>query len=435
MVPSPSDPWNSLWILPAPQDKRFPDIRGRNASQQMSRRASKGVKRPRQQQGKEEENDAQPAPLHSTARATLPLPMLSVAQSLLGMCVSAQLCDAQGAALFPFVRLPPRVRRPFAGAPVHDMSLTHGKRLRVVACALTGTLVRLLSLGTGCHFEPDWNRRACHKLMHFMVGRVAVKLMHSFVPLLGKEAQELCESGQCAAAADALKRAIDVGHLPSRALLGHMMIDGREGVARDRSWKALNEAEEGIRLGCHHCQGVLAWGCTEGFSHFPPPGSAPGVSRWLQRALESAGKGSRYGQCNLGAHYETMGSHYYVQAVELYRLAAAQNLDSAQLYLGHMHANGFGVAKDPFEALRLYRLAAAQGHPQALYDVADCYEYGKGVRRNRDEAICWYKRAQAAGHRDAEYSWRRLAQLPPQRVSSLQLTIARESREWAAARP
>jgi TPR repeat protein len=130
-----------------------------------------------------------------------------------------------------------------------------------------------------------------------------------------------------------------------------------------------------------------------------------------------------------------MGSHYYVQAVELYRLAAAQNLDSAQLYLGHMHANGFGVAKDSFEALRLYRLAAAQGHPQALYDVADCHEYGKGVRRNRDEAICWYKRAQAAGHRDAEYSWRRLAQLPPQRVSSLQLAIARESREWAAARP
>ena len=89
----------------------------------MSRRASKGVKRPRQQQGEEE--DAQPAPLHLTAHPTLPLPLLSVAQSFRGMCVSAQLCEAQGAALFPFVRLPPRVRRPLAGAPVHDMSLTH----------------------------------------------------------------------------------------------------------------------------------------------------------------------------------------------------------------------------------------------------------------------------------------------------------------------
>ena len=89
----------------------------------MSNRVSMGVKRPRQQQGEEE--DAQPAPLHLTAHPTLPL--LSVAQSFFGMCVSVQLCDAQGAALCPFVRLPPRVRRPFAGAPVHDMSLTHGE--------------------------------------------------------------------------------------------------------------------------------------------------------------------------------------------------------------------------------------------------------------------------------------------------------------------
>ena len=146
MDPSPSDPSTSMYILPAPQGKRL----GRNASQKMSRRANEGVKRPRQQHGKEEKNDVQPAPLHLMAHPTMPLPLLSVAQSLLGMCVLAQLCDAQGAALFPFVRLPPRVRRPFAGAPVHDMSLTHGERLRVVGCALTGKLVRLLLLGTGC---------------------------------------------------------------------------------------------------------------------------------------------------------------------------------------------------------------------------------------------------------------------------------------------
>ena len=162
----------------------------------MSRRASGGVKRPRQQQGEEE--DAQPAPLHLTAHPTLPLPLLSVAQSLLGMCVSAQLCDAQGAALFPFVRLPPRVRRPLVGAPVHDMSLTHGERRRVVGCGLKGKLVRLLSLGTGCHFEPQRNRRACHKLMQGIVRRVAAKLMHSLAAAVGnkvgKEGEEMCVS-------------------------------------------------------------------------------------------------------------------------------------------------------------------------------------------------------------------------------------------------
>ncbi len=70
-----------------------------SASEKMSRRASKSVKRPRQQQGEEE--DAQPAPLHLTAHPTLPLPLLSVAQSLLGMCVWAQLCDAQGGKALP----------------------------------------------------------------------------------------------------------------------------------------------------------------------------------------------------------------------------------------------------------------------------------------------------------------------------------------------
>jgi hypothetical protein len=197
----------------------------------MSRRASKCVKRPRQQQGKEE--DAEPAPLHLTVHPTLPLPLLSVAQSCLGMCVSVHLCDAQGAALFPFVRLPPRVRRPFAGAPVDSMSLTHGERLRVVGCALMGKLVRLLSLGTSCYFEPDRNWRACHKLMHFKVGRVAAKLMHSLAAAVGnkvgKEAEELCASGQYAAAAVALKLAVYLGHLPSRARTAWMLIHGREG--------------------------------------------------------------------------------------------------------------------------------------------------------------------------------------------------------------
>jgi len=134
------------------------------------------------------------------------------------------------------------VRRPFAGAPVHDMSLTYGERMRVVGCGITGKLVRLLSLGTGCYFESD--RRACYKLMHFKVGRVAAKLMHSLAAAVGvkmaEEAEELCASGQCAAAAVALKLAADLGYLPSRALMermifGSMIFGSREGVTKDRN--------------------------------------------------------------------------------------------------------------------------------------------------------------------------------------------------------
>ena len=265
----------------------------------MSRRASKGVKRPRQQQGEEE--DAQPLPLHLTAHPTLPLPLLSVPQMFRGMCVSAQLCKAHGASLFSSHQLKPRVNRrvsrPFAGAPVYDMSLTHGERLRVVACALTGKLVRLLLLGMGCssttttstvssttaptpitaisttttitttvtthyppYFEPPSSRPADRKLMQGLVRHVAAKLMQSLAAAVCskwcKEAEELRASGECAVAVVALKRAVDIGHLPSRALMCHMLLQVREGVDRDIS-AAFEMVEEGARLGCYHCKRAL----------------------------------------------------------------------------------------------------------------------------------------------------------------------------------
>ena len=121
----------------------------------------------------------------------------------------------------------------------------------------------------------------------------------------------------------------------------------------------------------------------------------------LALARKSSGAGSRYGQYTLGElHYFGEGglAQDYVQALALYRLAAAQNFDEAQLSLGRMYNEGLGVAQDDAEALRLYQLAAAQGHPTALFNVAVCHEHGRGVRKNKAEAIRWYRRAQAAGH-------------------------------------
>jgi TPR repeat protein len=244
--------------------------------------------------------------------------------------------------------------------------------------------------------------------MHFKVGRVAAKLMHSLAAAVGskvgKEAEELCASGQCAAAAVALKLAVEVGHLPSRALKAWLMLEGREGVAVDGK-RVFELVEEGARLGCHHCQGVMAecysygWGCEED------------AARSLELARESSGKGSRYGQCFLGWLYE-LGEGGFVrddaQAVALYRLAAAQNLDGAQSNLGRMYYAGDGVARDYAEALRLFQLAAAQGHPTALYMVAQCHEEGRGVPENKAEAIRWYRRAQAAGYSDAADALQRL---------------------------
>ena len=222
--------------------------------------------------------------------------------------------------------------------------------------------------------------------------------MHSLAAAVGnkvgKEAEELCASGPCAAAMVALKRAVDVGHLPSRALKAWLMLDGREGVAKDGQG-AFALAEEGARLGCHHCQGVMAVCCLYG------RGCVKDAARSLELARESSGKGSRYGQVTLGILYRYgVGGVAldYAQALALFRLAAAQNFDAAQCNLGDMYYVGDGVARDYAEALRLFQFAAAQGHLQALYWVAHYYEGGRGVRRNKAEALRWYRRAQAAGH-------------------------------------
>ncbi len=124
------------------------------------------------------------------------------------------------------------------------------------------------------------------------------------------------------------------------------------------------------------------------------------AARSLELARESSGKGSRYGQYVLGGLYQVVAGGVvqdYTQAVALFRLAAAQNLDEAQRSLGNMYSQGLGVAQDYAEALRLYQLAAAQGHPWALYWVAFYHEFGRGVGENKAEAIRWHRRAQAAG--------------------------------------
>jgi len=345
------------------------------------------VKRQREQQLEE---DA-PASVQVAAHAE-PLMILVLVKAHFDTLVWLQLCDAQGVAQFSFVCLPPRLPRPFAGAPVYDMSLTHAERLCAVGCGLKGKLVRLLSLGVGRHFEPQRNRRACHQMMQSNARRVASKLMAAVRDEAAKEAEELYTSGRCAAAVVPLQRAVYLGDLPSRALKAWLHIDGREGFAADRK-AAFELAEEGARLGCHHCQGVLA------YCYLCECGYKRDEARSLELARESSGRGSKYGQYTLGTLH-SLGHGGLVrdlaQAVAFYRLAAAQGLDDAQHWLGYMHYLGFGVAQDYAEALRWFHLAAAQGHPQAMCQIADCHENGYGVRKSKEEAIRWYRRVQAA---------------------------------------
>jgi TPR repeat protein len=282
------------------------------------------------------------------------------------------------------------------------MSLTHADRLRAVGCRITGMLVRLLALGVGHHIEPQRNRRACHKMMQSNVRHVVAGLAAEVRDKLANEAEVLCASGTCAAALVPLHRAIELGHLPSRALKAWLLVWGRDGVAEDRK-AAVALAEEGTRLGCHHCQGVMAYCHLVGFGGYVP--DDPFVfdeDRALELARESSDKGSKYGQHTLGELMHEIGGGAVQrddsQAVVFYRAAAAQGLDAAQCSLGKMYHYGYGVAQDGAEALRLYQLAAAQGLSEALFSVALCHELGDGVSVDVEEARSWCRRAQAAGH-------------------------------------
>ncbi len=236
-----------------------------------------------------------------------------------------------------------------------------------------------------CPGEKD---RSC------LVESILRRLIANMSVSLYFKALNLVATGHCALAMIQLKRAITWGHLPSRALKAWLMLEGREGVTQHRN-RAFALVEEGARLGCYHCQGVMArcyrwgWGCVRD------------AAQSLELARKSSGKGSRYGQWVLGWLYqygEGGVARDNAQALAFYQLAAAQNLDEAQSSLGEMYNEGDGVAQDHVQALRLYQIAASQGHPESMYWVALCYEIGSGVIKNKAEAIRWYERAHAAGH-------------------------------------
>ncbi len=73
----------------------------------------------------------------------------------------------------------------------------------------------------------------------------------------------------------------------------------------------------------------------------------------------------------------------------------------AQYYLGHLHAKGEGVARDPGRALRWFRAAAEQGEPYGQFALAYVYEHGLGVAPDAAAAVRWYRAAAVQGNQAA----------------------------------
>eukprot|EP00727_Mastigamoeba_balamuthi_P004290 m51a1_g13859 hypothetical protein (423) ;mRNA; r:593681-594949 len=108
-----------------------------------------------------------------------------------------------------------------------------------------------------------------------------------------------------------------------------------------------------------------------------------GCATWLLAAIHEYGV--------LGAAGSTL------EAVRLYRAAAALGNACAQNNLGYCIFRGDGAPADCAEAARLYRLSSAQGNAAARFNLALMLTQGDGVERDVEEAIGLYKQAAAQG--------------------------------------
>jgi TPR repeat protein len=132
--------------------------------------------------------------------------------------------------------------------------------------------------------------------------------------------------------------------LISRAQQAGMLHHGREGVPSDAS-RGRVLAQEGVRLGCHHCQGVMANISQVQESSLP-----------LELARVSAARGSKFGQYMLGYFYQNGRFGLTVDftaAVKYFQLALAHNYCEVQYDLGFLYDMGIFVEQNYAEASRL----------------------------------------------------------------------------------
>jgi TPR repeat protein len=273
---------------------------------------------------------------------------------------------------------------------INLMSLTSVDYLYTVGYGLKHKLVWLLSHQNDNYFQPN----EVYHMMACIARRVASKQVSTMRDKAANQANELCTLGKCAAALVPLQKAIYLRDCSSLALKAWLLIHGREGVVKDYN-EAFELAKEGVRLDCHHCQGVAAYCYLYGL------GCERNYKRSMELAHKSSGRDSKYGQYVIGLYVDICDEDLkvdYNQSVASLHLAVAQNLCDAQNFLGRMYGDGRGVAQNRTKALEMYQLAAAQGLPVAFINIAFYYEYGICVPKNMVTANSLIRRAQTAGY-------------------------------------
>ena len=122
----------------------------------------------------------------------------------------------------------------------------------------------------------------------------------------------------------------------------------------------------------------------------------------------------------------------YGEAGKWYRKAAARGSVGAQSNLGHMYANGLGVARDDAVAARWYYKAAIQGLGEAQYNLANKYHEGTGVPRDNVQAHTWASLAAANSAGTTQGYAARLRDLIASEMTPAELSNAQQlARDWS----
>ena len=79
----------------------------------------------------------------------------------------------------------------------------------------------------------------------------------------------------------------------------------------------------------------------------------------------------------------------YATAFKEWKPLADQGLAIAQLNLGVMYTNGWGIIQDYKEAVKWYKLAAEQGYAKAQSNLGLMYVLGQGVIQDYAMAHLW----------------------------------------------
>ena len=137
--------------------------------------------------------------------------------------------------------------------------------------------------------------------------------------------------------------------------------------------------------------------------------------------------GLAWGGINAGSAAYQKGDHD--AALREWRPLAEQGNDGAQLNLGFMYDNGFGVSQDYKEAIKWYRRAAEQGNDRAQYNLGLMYDNGDGVSQDYVQAHMWYDIAGVAVA--VKYRDFVAREMTPAQVAEAQ----RLAREWMRKHP